>query len=302
MSRELPILDGIGPASGSAPRESRAAPGPSAEEKLTELVRQLAPRVAGGLLVAFSGGLDSAFLLWAASQALSDAGDGGRVVALTTTSPSTPGQDKDDARAFSGLLGVDHIWEESREMELPSYVQNDRGRCYHCKAELFRIAREKAEELGLGAVAYGYNASDRGDLRPGHEAALEAGILTPLADAALTKTEIQLLMRDLGLPLAGKPASPCLSSRITTGIPITPQRLSDVQALEEILRRAGVTTLRVRVCRDEAGSSFLRVEVAPEAMALALECREALYRAGRERGYRWVTLDLGGYRMGGGVS
>lgn len=317
MSESLPILD---PAAGSPPGESGSeavgdprthAPDPGslhqialepdvAHAKMDALRRRLAPLVREGVLVAFSGGLDSAFLLWAAGQV--GEGEGGRVVALTTTSESTPSRDKEDALAFTRSLGVEHIWRESRELSIPEYARNDLERCYHCKIELFRIAGEVAEEVGLRWLLYGYNASDRHDFRPGHRAAEQAGALTPLADAGLTKPEIRFLMEEAGLPLSGKPASPCLSSRVMTGIEITPRRLRDVEEMEGILRDAGVSTLRVRVCRDDAGRFFLRVEVAPEEMERVLGCGESLHREGTRRGYRWVTLDLGGYRTGGGVS
>jgi uncharacterized protein len=167
---------------------------------------------------------------------------------------------------------------------------------------LFRIAGEVAESEGLRWIIYGYNHSDRDDERPGHRAALEAGALSPLADAELTKAEIRFLMAEAGLALSGKPASPCLSSRITTGIPVTPRRLSHVEAVEEILRREGVSTCRARLCRDENGDLFLRVEVPPDEMDTVLACRERLLEMAGEQGYRWVTLDLAGYRTGGGVS
>jgi pyridinium-3,5-biscarboxylic acid mononucleotide sulfurtransferase len=284
MPRSLPILDPAIP-----PREKAEA-----------LQALLAPLVREGVLVAFSGGLDSAFLLWAAAGA--GAREGGRVVALTTTSGSTPERDKEDALAFAEPLAVEHVWRESRELSSPDYARNDLERCYHCKTELFRIAGEVAGEMGLRWLLYGYNASDRFDVRPGHRAAEQAGALTPLADAGLTKEEIRFLMEEAGLPLSGKPASPCLSSRVMTGVEITPQRLRDVQEMEELLRKAGVATLRVRVCRDSDDRFFLRVEVGPEEMEKVLRSREALHREGIRRGYRWVTLDLGGYRMGGGVS
>lgn len=272
-----------------------------ANSKLVALRCALAPLVREGVLVAFSGGLDSAFLLWAAGQAARQE-EGGRMVALTTTSESTPSRDKEDAQTFARSLGVEHVWRESREMSLPDYARNDPERCYHCKTELFRIAREVAAEKELRWLLYGYNASDRHDVRPGHRAAEQAGALTPLAEAGLTKPEIRFLMEQAGLPLSGKPASPCLSSRVMTGVEITPQRLRDVEEMEEILRAAGISTLRVRVCRDADDRSFLRIEVAPEEMEKVLGCGQALHREGTRRGYRWVTLDLGGYRTGGGTS
>ncbi|MFH1765153.1 MAG: ATP-dependent sacrificial sulfur transferase LarE [Gemmatimonadota bacterium] len=293
MDHSLPILD---PSSAFAAE----ADGSVAARKLAALKEDLSRRVQEGVIVAFSGGMDSAFLLWAAHQVMVEGG--GRVVALTTTSPSTPARDKEDAQAFSSSLGLEHIWEESLEMSLPEYSRNDRERCYHCKVELFRIAGKVAEETGTRWLLYGYNASDRQDDRPGHRAAQEAGALTPLADAGLTKAEISFLMHEAGLPLSRKPASPCLSSRIMTGIGITPERLRDVEEMEGVLRRAGVSTLRVRVCKDERNSFFLRVEVPPEEMEAVLSCREELLREGSQRGYRWVTLDLAGYRTGGGVS
>ncbi|MGD2120723.1 MAG: ATP-dependent sacrificial sulfur transferase LarE [Gemmatimonadota bacterium] len=293
MNENLPILDLSGHDDGEVDEAVAAA-------KLADLKADLGQRVREGVLVAFSGGMDSAFLLWAAAEASKDAG--GRVVALTTTSPSMPTQDKEDADAFSAHLGVEHIWRESRELELSSYSRNDRQRCYHCKAELFRITREVAKEAALRWVLYGYNASDHGDDRPGHRAARESGVLTPLSEAGLGKPEIRFLMREEGLPLSAKPASPCLSSRIMTGIEITPKRLRDVEEMERILRGAGVRTLRVRLCREAGGAYFLRVEAAPEELEVVLKCREELQAEGARRGYKWMTLDLGGYRTGGGVS
>jgi uncharacterized protein len=293
MERQLPILD---PAPGIEPPVDPE----TAAEKEETLLRNLAARVGDGLLVAFSGGMDSAYLLWAAARV--GAAGRGKVLALTTTSPSTPRQDREDAEAFTRSLAVGHVWRESLEVSDPDYIRNDRNRCYHCKTELFRIAEEVAREEGLRWLLYGYNASDHEDDRPGHRAAREAGALAPLSEAGLTKGEIRHRMSEAGLPLAGKPASPCLSSRIMTGIPVTPDRLADVAAMEEILREAGVGTLRVRLCGTGDGSHFLRVEVPPGEMDRVLGCRTALQAEGEARGYRWVTLDLGGYRTGGGVS
>ena len=180
--------------------------------------------------------------------------------------------------------------------------RNDPERCFHCKTELFRIAGAVSSQEGLRWLLYGYNASDHGDHRPGHRAAEEAGVLSPLSEVGLNKGEIRFLMEEAGLPLSRKAASPCLSSRIMTGVEITPERLRHVEEMESILREAGVETLRVRVCRNDDATLFLRVEVAPEEMELVLDCRAELQDAGTTRGYRWVTLDLGGYRTGGGVS
>jgi uncharacterized protein len=293
MENSLPILDP------DVHNEDRADP-EKARQKLGLLREFLFPLLPEGVLVAFSGGVDSALLLWAAHDLASR--DGGNVVALTTTSASTPEADRGDAGTFTESLGVTHLWRESGEVDHPEYIRNDRERCYHCKTELFRIAEEVAKGEGLKWLLYGYNASDRGDDRPGHRAAHEAGALSPLAEAGLTKAEIRFLLEEAGISLADKPSSPCLSSRIMTGIQVTPQRLRDVEEMERILREAGAKTLRVRVCRAEDGVHFLRVEVAPEELEKVLNCREELNEAGTARGYRWVTLDLGGYRTGGGVS
>lgn len=294
MDRHLPIVD---PSSEPplAGNRSRA----EANRKLRDLLEHLGPLVENGVLVAFSGGMDSAFLLWAAREAGKETG--GRVVALTTTSASTPARDKEDARSFSESLGIEHVWAESEEMTSPEYTRNTRDRCYHCKKELFSIASSTAADQKLPWLLYGYNASDQDDDRPGHRAALEAGARTPLSDVGLTKPEIRWLMAEAGVPLSHKPASPCLSSRITTGIEITTKRLADVEVLEDILKANGGNTVRVRICREERGREFIRIEVGDEDMDTVLRARETVLREGLERGYLWVTLDLGGYRTGGGV-
>jgi len=271
----------------------RGDPGP----KLQRLEDDLGRLLEDGLVVAFSGGVDSAFLLWAAERAQRE--KGGKLVALTTESASLPAADHTDALEFVRGLGTEHLLRASDELRDEAYTRNDDDRCYHCKAGLFRIAESIAGERGLRWIAYGYSASDIGDVRPGHRAALEHGVRAPLADAGLTKDEIRVLMRRHDLRLSEKPASPCLSSRIMTGLEITPERLDDVEALEAILHAGGIRVCRVRICREEA-SGFLRVEVAPEEMSRLLELRDELLREARARGYRWVTLDLEGYRMGGG--
>lgn len=268
--------------------------------RLCERLRGLLP---DGLIIAFSGGVDSAFLLWAADRQQRAAG--GRLLALTAVSASMAGVEREDAQAFTGALGVEHQWQESHELENPAYVANDASRCYHCKTELFRISRDLAsrrltEGRGFRWLAYGYNDSDRGDVRPGHRAALENDVLAPLAEAGLGKDDIRVLMRAHGVALSEKPASPCLSSRLMTGVRVTPSRLQDVEHLEALLRGRGLRVFRVRV--HEIGErGLLRLEVAPAELARAFELRDELEREGRRRGYHWVTLDLSGYRMGGGA-
>lgn len=252
-----------------------------------------------GLLVAFSGGTDSSFLLWAAEQERRR--HGGRLLAVTAVSASLAAVEKDDAARFAEWAQVEHRWIESGELANPAYVRNDGARCYHCKSELFRLSHSLATELGLGRIAYGYNASDRADVRPGQAAALEQNILAPLNDAQLTKDEIRELMRAFELPLADKPSSPCLSSRLMTGVAVTPQKLRDVEAIETILREAGLRVFRVRL-HEDGEQTFLRIETSPAEMPVALVARERVVAAARSRGYRWVTLDLAGYRTGGATS
>ena len=268
------------------------------QAKYLALCAALRSRLPAGLIVAYSGGVDSAFLLWAAEQERKACG--GRLLAVTAVSASLAQVERDDAARFAGMLGVEHRWEETAELSNPAYVRNDLSRCYHCKTELFRLSHSLAAQLGYGAIAYGYNASDRGDIRPGHQAATEHGIVAPLDDAQLTKDDIRALMRAFGLPLADKPASPCLSSRLMVGVEVTPQKLRDVEELEAILRRAGLRVFRVRL-HEHSGGKWLRLEVAPDEMPGVLAVREEFQQAARARGFAWVTLDLAGYRTGGGT-
>ena len=269
----------------------------AAQEKFLVLKDILRPKLAEGLLVAFSGGVDSAFLIWAAEQ--ERARSGGKLAALTTLSESFSKAERADAERFIKTHGISHFWRESRELLNPEYAINDSNRCFHCKTELFNICHEAAVEHDLKWIAYGYNASDRGDVRPGHKAAVEHSILSPLAEAGLTKDDIRLLMRQNGLEMADKPASPCLSSRLMTGVFITPRKLKDVEDFETILREGGLRVFRVRL-HEEGETKFLRLEVALDEMGLATQLREKLVKEGLERGYKWVTLDLAGYRTGGG--
>ncbi len=268
------------------------------QAKYLALGAALRARLPAGLIVAYSGGVDSAFLLWASEQERKDCG--GRLLAVTAVSASLAQVERDDAARFAEMLGVEHRWEETAELSNPDYVRNDLSRCYHCKTELFRLSHSLATRLGYGAIAYGYNASDRGDIRPGHQAATEHGIVAPLDDAQLTKDDIRALMRAFDLPLADKPASPCLSSRLMVGVAVTPQKLRDVEELEAILRRAGLRVFRVRL-HEFSGGRWLRLEVAPDEMPGVLAMREEFQQAARARGFGWVTLDLAGYRTGGGT-
>ncbi len=267
-------------------------------EKFQTLKEALGEYTADGLVVAFSGGVDSGFLVWAAEEARKERG--GRLVALTTNSESMPKHDKDDVIRFMRQLGVDHIWKESSEVEDEKYLKNDSMRCYYCKSELFAIAKQVAVENDCKKIAYGYSASDRSDVRPGHRAALENEILYPLATHGFTKPEIRELMRENGFDLYDKPSSPCLSSRIMRGVQITKQDLINVDDLEDILREGGMKVFRLRV-HEINEKHFLRLETPPGEMTLALQLKDKLLAEAKKRGYIWVTLDLDGYRTGGGT-
>ena len=289
-------------------------------QKYASLKESLGNYAADGLVVAFSGGVDSGFLLWAAEDARRE--NGGKLIALTTNSESMPTHDREDVEKFIRRVGVKHIWKDSAEVDDPEYTKNDSLRCYYCKTELFNIAKQVAVENGCKRIAYGYSASDKTDVRPGHQAALENDILFPLAAYDFTKPEIRELMRLNGFELYDKPSSPCLSSRIMKGVQITKAELRDVDDLESILREGGMRIFRLRVHelngpngssegilsrrdpfgRDLRDKHFLRLETAPEEMTLALQLREKLTEEAKKRGYLWVTLDLEGYKTGGGTT
>lgn len=292
---DLPILPERRARHAPGPEPSRSGPDPD----LADVIGAVARWVREGAVVAFSGGVDSAFLLWVASEA---ARSGGRVLAVTTVSPSTPSADLADARDFARELGVEHLCLESGEVRSEAYARNDRERCWVCKDALFDLATRVAGERSLRWVLYGYTASDHHDVRPGHRAALEHGVVAPLSDLGLRKERIRTLLGRRHPALAEKPASPCLASRITTGIRVTPERLGDVEAMESILRNAGVRVCRARVCEAADDSLFFRIEVGPGEEDRVLACREHLSREARRRGYRSVTLDPGGYRTGGGTA
>ena len=271
------------------------------DEKLEHLRSLIRKYLNDGVVITYSGGIDSAFLLWVANDLRRQSG--GNLLALTTSSPSTPQADVEDAKRFAARLGVEHVWRQSAELQQTAYTRNDAHRCYYCKHELFRIADAVAKERNYPWIIYGYNASDRGDVRPGHKAAQERGILFPLDDVGLTKEEIRTVMRRCDIKLSEKPASPCLSSRIMQGIPITPRKLQNIDQIESILRRGGITICRVRLCAEKnLGFNFLRIEVEPEDMPQVLRLREKIVDEALKRGYQWITLDLRGYRTGGGTA
>jgi uncharacterized protein len=241
------------------------------------------------LVVAFSGGVDSAYLAVRAHRVL-----GPRALAVTADSPSLADVQRRAARDLAQEFGFAHRVIETREFEAAEYLRNERDRCYHCKSELFRRLLPLAAAEGYAHVAYGLIADDLSDFRPGHRAAAEAGVLSPLAEAGMTKDDVRALSRTLGLPTWDRPASPCLSSRIPYGTPVTEGALRRVERAEEALRALGLRELRVRHLGDTA-----RVEIAPaELLLLDDEDLAAARAAVREAGYRDAVIDRDGYRRG----
>jgi uncharacterized protein len=252
----------------------------------------LLSRLAGipSLIVALSGGADSAYLAWAAHKVL-----GVRALSVTALSPSFSAHDRNMVEKFVEYLGLRHEFIETHEMENPSYRANAADRCYFCKDELFSALDALAQARGFAAVAYGVNADDTLDFRPGHRAATEHQVLAPLLDAGLAKAEIRILSQRVGLPTWDRPASACLSSRLPYGTEVTPERLALVERGEAALRALGFRQFRVRL-HDQ----LARVEISPEEMSLALSPEMAASIADRLRaaGFAYVALDLQGYRQG----
>ncbi len=252
----------------------------------------LLERLAGseGLLVAYSGGVDSAYLAYAAHRALGD-----RALAVTADSPSYPESHRQMARTVAEHVGFAHRFVATHEVENPDYAENPANRCYFCKSELFDVLEKLRTELGFAAVAYGINRDDTGDFRPGHQAAEEHRVTSPLLDVGLSKLEIRELSRAAGLPSADLPASACLSSRIPYGMEVTPEKLRQIDRAEDALREIGFRQLRVRHHGDVA-----RIELAPEEMRDIGEGDRLrrMSRALHDLGFKYVALDLDGYRTG----
>jgi uncharacterized protein len=247
-------------------------------------------RALDSLLVAYSGGTDSAFLAFAAHQAL-----GGRMLAVIADSPSLPRKELAAALAFAEQHDIPVQVLQTHELEKTDYARNDAQRCFHCKSELFTQMEEARRRLGYEHLAYGMNLDDRGEFRPGQRAAALHGALAPLVVAELTKAEIRMLARRAGLSLADKPASACLASRIEYGRPVTAENLDQVERAEDALHALGFMQVRVRHHGDLA-----RIEIAREDLArtLTLAMFDAMTEALRAIGFLYVTLDTQGYRSG----
>ncbi len=244
----------------------------------------------GHLLVAYSGGVDSAFLAWRAHQVL-----GGHMRAVIADSASLARTHLEDALAFARERAIPVEVVETQELENPAYIRNDAMRCFHCKDELFSVLERYREAGGFDAIAYGVNADDAGDFRPGQEAARQHNVLSPLLEAGLNKAEIRELARQADLRVWDKPASACLSSRLEYGRAVTPEALSVIERGEDALRALGFRQVRVR-----HHGEIVRIEIANEELPRALTAamaREftALFKG---LGFKFVTLDLEGFRSG----
>lgn len=264
------------------------APQLSAVQKEVSLKRGLAELPS--VIVALSGGADSAYLAWAAHDSLGD-----RALSVTALSPSYSAHDRAVVEDFVRRVSLPHKFIETHEVEDPRYRANSADRCYFCKDELFRVLNSVAQERNSAAIAYGVNADDTSDFRPGHRAAHEHRVLAPLLDAGLRKSEIRELSRRAGLPTWDRPASACLASRVPYGTEVTPERLLLIERGEAALRELGFRQFRVRL-----HDKLARVEIAPEEMprAMAADMPAAIAERLRAAGFTYVALDLEGYRQG----
>jgi len=242
------------------------------------------------VVVAYSGGTDSAYLAWAAHESLGD-----NAIAVTADSASIPASHKRDAEAFARECGFRHEYIETHEFENPDYVKNDKDRCFHCKDELFTRLEAFLKQRGYAHVVYGVNKDDLGDYRPGQKAAKMHEVSAPLVEAGLTKPEIRELSRRAGLSTWNRPAAACLSSRVPYGTPVTRETIGTIEEGEEAIRSLGFKQFRVRFHGE-----LVRIEIAKDELekALTLDNARALASIFKQLGFLYVTLDLEGYRQG----
>lgn len=258
------------------------------DEKLARLRARI--RELGSVLVCYSGGVDSAFVLAIAHGEL-----GSRAVGMTAVSPSLAPDEREEAMSVARLIGATHRLVESNEIDDPSYVANNPDRCFHCKSELYKIAARKQNEWDLAAIVNGTNVDDLGDYRPGLEAAREAGVISPLVELGFTKADVRAGAASVGLSIWDKPAAACLSSRIPYGTSVTRERLTRIGGFEADLRRLGFRQVRVRYHEELAR---IELDAAELGRAADPSMRGLIVESGKKHGFRYVTLDLGGYRMG----
>jgi uncharacterized protein len=242
----------------------------------------------GSVLVCYSGGIDSALVLGVAHEQL-----GSNALGITAVSPSLAPSERVDATRLAQTIGARHELIDSNEIERPGYVANGPDRCFHCKSELYDIARARLAELGFAHILNGTNRDDLGDYRPGLEAAKNAGVRSPLVELGFDKSSVRAVAKLMGLPSWNKPASACLSSRIPYGTSVTRERLAQIAAFEQDLRDLGFSGGRVRW-----HGKIARLELSIEELPKAMELRAQLVSAGKRHGFNYVTLDLEGYRVG----
>jgi pyridinium-3,5-biscarboxylic acid mononucleotide sulfurtransferase len=261
---------------------------PDAAAKLRALETRLAQLE--GLMVAYSGGVDSAFLAATAHRVL-----GAKMLAVLADSASLARRDMEQARAFAESLAMPLEVVATEELDRPEYARNDANRCFHCKDELFLVMGKLAGRLGFAQIAYGMNADDTRDYRPGQRAAAQHQVLAPLAEVGLTKLEVRALAKAAGYPVWDRPAAPCLSSRVEYGRTVTREVLEQVERGEESLRQLGFREFRVRHHGELA-----RVEIARDELprALTMEMMDAITAALKRAGFKYVTLDCQGFRSG----
>jgi uncharacterized protein len=241
-------------------------------------------------MIAYSGGVDSAFLAAVAHRVLGD-----RMLAVLADSPSLARRDMEEARAFAEIQQIPLRIIQTEELENPEYQRNDASRCFHCKTELFEGMKKLGAALGFTHIAYGMNADDRRDYRPGHRAAQEHEVLAPLADVSLTKDEIRSLAKEAGYTLWDRPAAPCLSSRVEYGRTVTREVLEQIERGEESLRQLGFREFRVRHHGEIARIEISRAEM---SLAMTMEMMDAISAELRKAGFKYVTLDCTGFRSG----
>ncbi len=264
-------------------------------DRLTAILREMR-----SVLVCYSGGIDSAFVLAVAHRVL-----GNQCIAMTAVSPSLASFELEDAVSIARNIGARHELVDSHEIDDDAYARNDVDRCFHCKSELYRLSAKKQVEWKLDVVVNGTNLDDLGDYRPGLEAAKEAGARSPLVEASLTKADVRSLAKAIGLGVWDKPAAACLSSRLPFGTRVTRERLEQIGALENELHKLGIRQARVRWHGSQPETpvatkptAIARIEIGRDEMLQAFDARDAIVEAGKRLGFTYVTLDLGGYRTG----